>query len=317
VIDLSVIVASYNTRDLLCDCLSSIYDTTKTINFEIIVVDDCSRDGSPEMVRDAFPDVRLICNATNLRYAKTNNAGLRAARGRYGLLLNSDVLVQKGAFEALVEFMDAHPDAAAAGPKLINPDGSTQHCIRSFPRPIAMAFQSRILHRIWPNNPVTDSYYNTRFDYTRAQAVQSIGTTSFIIRRSTWEKYGMLDERLTLAFVDLAYCRALGQANQKIYFVPDAVVLHYSGQSINQNGQQEIKLLHRELRKFYDYYFALQHNPLSRMMIRGSIRLRERVKLVAYRLSSDKRVLSTPGVFAAPRRNDRTGGQPPLAPGSK
>jgi GT2 family glycosyltransferase len=305
VVDLSVIVASYDTKDLLHDCLRSIYDTTKEISFEVIVVDDCSTDGSAEMVSEAFPQARLIRNATNLRYAKTNNAGLKAARGRYGLLLNSDVVVRPGAFQALVEFMDEHPDAAAAGPKLINADGSVQHCIRSFPNPVAMAFQSLSLHKIWPNNPITDSYYNTRFDYSRAQTVQSIGTTSFIIRRSTWETYGMLDERLTLAFVDLAYCHALGQRKQSIYYVPDAVVLHYSGQSINQNGLREIRLLHQELRKFYDYYIAAQHNPLSRTLIRASIWLRERVKVLEYELSDDKRVLSTPGVSAATNRRNR------------
>ena len=304
-VDLSVIIASYNTKDLLRDCLRSIYDTTKEISFEVIVVDDCSTDGSAEMVCELFPEARVIRNATNLRYAKVNNAGLKAARGRYGLLLNSDVVVRPGAFETLVRFMDQHPDAAAAGPKLLNPDGSVQHCIRSFAKPVAMAFQSLSLHKIWPGNPITDVYYNTKFDYSRVQTVQSIGTTSFIIRRSTWETYGMLDERLTLAFVDLAYCHMLGQNKQNIYYVPDAVVLHYSGKSINKDGLREIRLMHRELRKFYDYYIASQHNPVSRVLIRAGIWLREKVKLLEYELSGDKRVFSTPGVSATKRSANR------------
>lgn len=297
-VDLSIVIASYNTKELLRACLKSIYDGTTGVSFEVIVVDDCSTDGSAEMVAELFPAARVIRNKTNLRYAKVNNTGLSAAVGRYGLLLNSDVVVQPGAFESLVEFMDQHPDAAAAGPKLINPDGSVQHCIRSFANPLSMVFQSLSLHKIWPNNPITDTYYNTRFDYTKAQTVQSIGTTSFIIRRSTWETYGMLDERLTLAFVDLAYCHMLGRNKQKIYYVPDAVVLHYSGQSINKDGMREIRLMHRELRKFYDYYIASQHNLLSRTVIRGGIWLRERVKLLEYRFTGDKRVFSTPGVSA-------------------
>lgn len=301
VVDLSVIVASYNTKDLLRDCLNSVYETTKGIEYEVIVVDDCSTDESPEMVEESFPQARLIRNKSNLRYSKTNNTGLRAAQGRYGLLLNSDVVVLPGAFATLVRFMDEHPDAAAAGPKLINPDGSIQHCIRSFPRLTPIIFQSLSLHRIWPNNPITNRYYNLDFDYTRAQTVPSIGTTSFIIRRSTWETFGMLDERLTLAFVDLAYCHALGQRNQKIYYVPDAVVVHYSGQSINQNGSREIRLLHKELRKFYDYYLASQHNVFGRTFIRGGIWLREKVKLLEYEYTGDKRVLSTPGVSARAR----------------
>jgi GT2 family glycosyltransferase len=165
-----------------------------------------------------------------------------------------------------------------------------------------MLFQSLSLHKIWPDNPITDAYYNTDFDYGRAQTVESIGTTSFIIRRSTWENYGMLDERLTLAFVDLAYCHALGQRQQKIYYVPDAVVLHYSGQSINQNGVREIRLLHRELRKFYDFYIAAQHSLPSRTLIRAGIWLREKFKVLEYELSDDKRVFTTPGVSAATSR---------------
>ena len=304
-VDLSIIIASYNTKDLLRECLKSIYDSTRDIRFEVIVVDDCSTDGSAEMVSEFFPEARLIRNTTNLRYAKVNNAGLRAALGRYGLLLNSDVVVRPGAFEALVRFMDDHPDAAAAGPKLLNPDGSVQHCIRSFPRLVPMAFQSLGLHKIWPGNPITEIYYNTRFDYGRAQTVQSIGTTSFIIRRSTWETYGTLDERLTLAFVDLAYCHMLGQNKQNIYYVPDAVVLHYSGQSINKDGLREIRLMHQELRKFYDYYIATEHNPLSRMLIHAGIWLREKIKLAEYELGGDKRVFSTPGVSATGNPRNR------------
>lgn len=298
-IDLSIIVASYNTKELLRKCLQSIYDNTREIAFEVIVVDDCSKDGSPEMVRECFPQATLICNPVNLRYAKTNNNGLKTAAGRYGLLLNSDVEVQPSAFDNLVNFMDAHPDAAAAGPKLINPDGSIQHCIRSFPGLMPMIFQSLNLHLLWPNNPITNKYYSTDFDYSKAQVVESIGTTSFIIRRSTWETYGMLDERFSLAFVDLAYCYMLKTHNQKIYYVPDAVVLHYGSQSINQNGIKEIRLLHEALRRFYDLYYAPEDNILKRTVIRAGIRVREMINLIEYRLSSNKRVLRSPTVSSA------------------
>jgi GT2 family glycosyltransferase len=301
-IDLSIVVASYNTKDLLSKCLLSIYDNTREINYEVIVVDDCSKDDSPQMVRECFPKAKLICNDVNLRYAKTNNIGLKAAAGRYGLLLNSDVEVQPSAFDNLVKFMDAHPDAAAAGPKLINPDGSIQHCIRSFPGLIPMIFQSLNLHLFWPNNPITNKYYNTDFDYSKAQVVDSIGTTSFIIRRSTWENYGMLDERFSLAFVDLAYCYMLKKQNQKIYYVPDAVVLHYGSQSINQSGIKEISLLHEALRRFYDLYYAPEDNILKRSLIRLGIKLREIINLMEYRISSNKRVWRSPNVSSASKR---------------
>ena len=295
VVDLSIIIASYNTKELLRGCLESIYVNTGEISYEIIVVDDCSTDGSPEMVRDLFPQARLICNPNNLRYVKTNNVGLLAAKGRYGLLLNSDVEVQSGAFDALVRFMDAHPDAAAAGTKLINPDGSVQHCIRAFVGPAAVFFQSINLHKIWPGNPLTRGYYNTDFDYSQVQAVPHIGTTSFIIRRSTWEKYGMLDEHFAQFLGDFAYCYMLGQYQQKIYYVPDAVVLHYGSQTINQAGLKQIRALHQALRVFYDLYYASEHNLWSRGLMRFGIWGRERIKIIEYMLSSDKRVIKGPG----------------------
>jgi hypothetical protein len=300
-LDLSIIVASYNTKDLLRGCLQSIYENTRGISYEITVVDDCSTDGSPNMVQEIFPQARLICNATNLRYVRANNAGLHAARGRYALLLNSDVNVQPGAFETLVHFMDMYPDAAAAGPKLINPDGSVQHCIRCFAGIFPMLLQAINLHKIWPDNPITNQYYNTDFDYNKVQTVEHVGTTSFIIRRSTWETYGMLDERFEQFMGDFAYCRMLGQHNQKIYYVPNAVVLHYGSQSINQSGLKQIRVLHKALRKFYDVYYAPQHNSMMRLLIYGGIWFRQRLKVAEYFLSHDKRVITGPGAPALSR----------------
>lgn len=301
-VDLSIIIASYNTQNLTRACLRSIYDNTHGITFEVIVMDDCSKDGSPEMVETEFPQVKLVRNPVNLRYAKTNNAGLRLAVGRYGLLLNSDTEVKADAFTMLVRFMDEHPDVAAAGSKLINPDGSVQHCIRSFPGLIPMIAQSINMHSWWPNNPWTDQYYNTQFDYEREQVVASIGTTAFIIRRRTWETYGMLDERFSWSMVDLVYCYMLGQHDQKIYYVPNAVVMHYGSSSINQSSLKEIYGTHAALRQFYDLYYAPNHALLTRTIMRAAIWAREKFKVLEYHLSSDKRVIKGPG---APQLNQK------------
>ncbi len=301
-VDLSIIIASYNTLGLLKSCIQSITETTSGIDYEVIVVDDCSTDGSPEMVQNQFPAVRLIINPENMRYAKTNNAGLKAACGRYSLLLNSDTVIQPGAFKTLVDFMDDHPEAAAAGPKLINPDGSVQHCIRSFPSVLPMVFQTLNLHKIWPGNPITEKYYNTKFEYDKPKTVQSLGTTSFIIRRDTLEKYGMLDERFTLAFVDLAYCHMLWRNKAPIYIVPDAVVMHYGSQSINQLGENEIIRGHKALREFYEICFASGHNKGTQFLIRRAITIRQLMKILEYRLSKDKRIITGPGAPSVSRK---------------
>lgn len=293
--DLSVIIASYNTKDLLRNCVNSIYESTRQISFEILVVDDRSSDGSCEMLEREFPMVRVFRNDENLRYAKTNNRGLRESVGRYGLLLNSDTEVQPGAFDILVKFMDEHPDAAGGGPKLINPDGSIQHCVRGFTGLLPMIFQTLNLQLIWPNNPFTRQYYNTHLTYETAMSVQSIGTTSFILRREVWETYGMLDERFPHWFVDLAFCHHLHELGLPIYIIPDAVVKHFGSQSINQHGFREIEKNHAALRLFYDHYVGKKHGPAKRAIVHGLIPLRKYMKMAEYSLSRDKRLLKGPG----------------------
>lgn len=289
-IDLSVIVANYNTRDLLEGCVESIYKATKKIKFEVIVVDDCSPDDSADMIRKKFPDVHLIVNGNNLRYSKTNNKGLDASVGRYALLLNSDVVVQDGAFDSLVQFMDETPEAAAAGPKLLNDDYTVQHCIRSFPGLFPMLLQTLNFHNLFPSNRFTDKYYNTKFDYEKAQVVDSIGTTAFIIRRSTWETYGKLDEKFPLHFVDLAYCYMLRENNQKVYYYPGAEILHYGSATINMSGKKEIGIQHKALRLFYDTYFSKKHSVITRSVVRVGIKFREALRGAMFKYSKNKAV---------------------------
>lgn len=295
-IDLSIIVASYGTADYLEKCLNSIYQHTQNINFEVIVVDDCSPDHSPQMVREKFPQTILIENEKNLRYTKTNNKGLDACSGRYALLLNSDVEVHEGAFQTLVEYMDANPDVAAAGPKLINPDGSIQHCIRSFPGLLVMVMQTLNFHKFFPGNKFTDKYYNTNFDYNLTQSVESVGTTAFIIRRRVWEEVGKLNPKFSHHFVDLAYCLMLKKNSEKIFYVHNAVVTHYGSITINMNGTKEVLRVHDALRLFYDEYYAENHSFIYNFIVRQGIKLRAILKLIEYKCSKNREVLGGVGI---------------------
>src|SRR5271165_6228902 len=215
-LDLTIIIPSYNTRDLLHDCIQSVYKHTTGITFEIICLDDNSPDRSADMVAECFPRVILVRNPVNLFYTKNNNLGMRMSRARYACLLNSDTKLIGNAFEALVRFMDAHPDAATCGPKLLNPDMSVQHCIRRFAGVSTFFLQALSWHRLFPNSRLMNRYYTTEFDYSEAQPVESIGTTAYVVRRSTWEQAGMLDERFRLALVDLAYNYILNRKGYKV-----------------------------------------------------------------------------------------------------
>jgi GT2 family glycosyltransferase len=198
-LDLTVIVPSYNTRRLLGDCISSIYEHTRGIAFEVICIDDNSGDGSADMVTEAFPDVILVRNQANQGYVRNTNLGMRMSRARYACHLNSDTLLIGNAFQTLVTYMDENPQVAACGPKLLNPDRSVQHCIRHFSGPATMVLQALNWHKLFPRSRLTDRYYATDFDYSKAQPVDSIGTTAYVVRRSTCDSRSCRSSILCMA----------------------------------------------------------------------------------------------------------------------
>jgi GT2 family glycosyltransferase len=294
-LDLTVIIPSYNTRQLLRDCISSIYEHTRSISFEVICIDDCSPDGSAAMVAENFPQVILVRNQANQFYVRNNNLGMRMSRARYACLLNSDTRLLGNAFAALVGYMDENPHVAACGPKLLNPDGSVQHCIRHFSGPATLALQALNWHKMFPRSRLLDGYYNTGFDYSKAQPVDSIGTTAYVIRRSTWENAGMLDERFRLFVSDLAYNYMLKQKGYAVHYTPCAEVIHCGSQSVNQKALSSLRELHQALITFNEAYDYFGKSRASKWIVRLAVRARDYFKRVEYRLSSDKRVITGPG----------------------
>ncbi len=294
-LDLTIIIPSYNTKELLRKCIKSIYTHTSGISYEIICVDDNSPDCSAEMVSTEFPDVILVRNRIGQKYAKNNNLGMRMSRARYACLLNSDTLLKDNAFKLMIHFMDTHTDAAACGPRLLNPDMTVQSCIRKFPGLFTMLLQGVNWHKVFPNGSVAKKYYASDFDYSRETAVESIGTTAFVIRRETWETAGMLDERFPHYQVDIAYNLMLKRKKYKVFYTPAAEIIHYGSQSMNQMPRQNIIELHRALEDFSDYYDYFGSSPIVKWLVRWLLRIRCRIKLIEYRLSRDKRVIKGPG----------------------
>jgi GT2 family glycosyltransferase len=298
-LDLTIIIPSYNTRDLLRNCLKSIYQHSRGITFEVICIDDASTDGSADMVSSNFPEVVLVRNTVVHSYARNNNTGMGMSRARYACLLNSDTQLISNAFEALVRFMDECPEAATCGPKLLNPDMSVQHCIRRFAGPNTFFLQTLNWHKLFPRSRWMDRYYATDFDYSQPQQVESIGTTAYMIRRSTWEQAGMLDERFRVALADLAYNYMLKQKGYKVFYTPCAEVIHYGGQSINQVALSAFREQCESFIKFNDCYDYFGKSRLTKAIVRFGIRVRYCSKVLGYYLSSDKRVIKGPG---APRK---------------
>jgi hypothetical protein len=293
-LDLTIIIANYNTRDLLQSCLESVYRYTEGISFEVICIDDASPDGSAEMVAEQFPHVILIRNSERHLYARNHNAGMRIALGRYACHLDSDTFLRSNAMAAMVRFMDEHPGVAACGPKLLNADGSVQHCIRGFAGAGIFILQALNWHKLFPRSRVMNQYYNADFDYSRPSRVQSIGTSAYMLRRETWENTGMFDERFGQFMVDLAYNFTLNQRGYAVWYTPCAEIVHYGSQSIGQNPVAALRDETEAFVLFNESYSYFRQNWLFKKLVRFALRARLYLRLMEHHIRADKMVVKGP-----------------------
>ena len=247
------------------------------------------------MIKKDFPDVILIESKANLGYARANNLGIGRSIGQYVVLLNSDTVVKPGSLEKTIDFMRRHRDAGAASPKLLNPDGSIQYCIRTLPDIKTAFFQSIGWHKLFPGNKITDRYYKTDLDYDKILSVDSIGTTCYVISRQVLQKVGVLDENFFLYNADLDYNKRIKDAGYNIYYLPQPQIIHYGGVSINQNSFRGLIEQHQGMWLMYKKHYAAQRNKLVNCLIFSAIFLRLQVKIFLTFLSKDKRVIKGPG----------------------
>ncbi len=256
--ELSIIIVSYNTRDLLRDCLRSVLSSRGITDYEVIVVDNCSPDGSAEMVRHEFPQVRLIASAINGGYAYANNLGLREARGRHLLLLNPDTVLPPAALRDMRAFMEEHPDAGVAGPKLVLADGRLDlACRRSFPS-LDVAFYRLVgLSRRFPHSPRYNRYNLGYLDPDQVAEIDSVVGAFMWIRGEALQQAGLLDERFFAYGEDLDLCyRIKVQHGWKVYYNPAVVVTHYKGQSMRQRSMAMTIHFYRAMWLFHAKHYA-------------------------------------------------------------
>ncbi|MEA3492901.1 MAG: glycosyltransferase family 2 protein [Candidatus Margulisiibacteriota bacterium] len=201
--DLSIIIVNLNNKKILDECLASIYKNTKKINFETIVSDNGSSDGTQEMVKTRYPQVKLIKNGENLGFVKGNNIGLKQAEARYSILLNNDTMVKESALDKMVEFMDANPAVGACGPKLLNIDGTVQRQGGVFGK------------KFWKSQ--------------KALAVDFVIGAALLVRKEVIDRVGMMDENLFFYNEDLDWCMTIRKAGYKVCYLPQAEIIHYGG----------------------------------------------------------------------------------------
>lgn len=249
---LSIIIVNWNTRELLADCLRSVYATLEGLSGEVFVVDNASSDGSATMVRERFPQACLVQNGRNLGYARANNQALDRCRGRYALLLNSDTLVEPGAFQALVAFMDANEHAGACGPRLLNHDGTLQPSCHPLLTTSREFWRLVLLDRVWP----LASYRMARWPVDEPREVEVIKGACLLLRRSALAAVGLLDERYFIYTEEMDLCYRLAQAGWSLWWVPQSRVVHYGASSTSQLADEMYLQLYRSKGQFQEKFWG-------------------------------------------------------------
>lgn len=262
ILDLSIIIVSFNTKGLTRRCLEKISHIENEINYEVIVVDNGSNDGSADMISLEFPWVKLIRLEKNRGFAGGNVPGMRRAKGRYILLLNSDAFISKGILKRTVSYMDQHPRIGILGCKLVNEDGSLQPSARMLPSPF-----NKVLHI----TGLAARFHESRFfgrldfswwDHSEPRSVGWVVGAYFLIRRETMKEIGPLDDRYFLYFEEIDYCLSARRAGWDVVFYPYAEVIHLGGQSAIKNHDERITPVGKQILKIkfsseYKYYRKL------------------------------------------------------------
>jgi N-acetylglucosaminyl-diphospho-decaprenol L-rhamnosyltransferase len=225
---LSVLITSWNARDVLLPCLHTLFADPVPFDMEIVVVDNGSTDGTSTAVQRAYPTVKLLRIEHNRGYSAGANVGLRACTGRYVLLLNSDTLVPTLAVSNLVAFMDAHPDAGACGPRLVLPQGMVQEF--AFGGDPTLSY---LLRRGFARVVLKRALHD--WSTTAIQKVDWVSGTALMVRQTVVQDVGGLDEEIYAYFEDVDWCMRIRAAGYVIYFVPHIAVTHIGGQSLRKD----------------------------------------------------------------------------------
>ncbi|MFA6428033.1 MAG: glycosyltransferase family 2 protein [Candidatus Buchananbacteria bacterium] len=259
--DLSIIIVSWQVKDILRQCLKSIYDQTKNISFEVIVVDNNSSDGSPAMIKQEFPSVKLIANSDNRGFARANNQGGNIANGDFLIFLNPDTEILDNALGRMVDYLKNNPAVGILGPQLLNTDHTLQPSIRRFPR---LRDQLLILSKL-PNffPSLIAGYTAQAFNYKVTQPVEQVMGAALMFRREVKERIGLMDEYFWQYFDEIDFCKLSQEAGWQNWYLAEAKILHHKGTAFSQQ---------RAVFKQYHWnrsliYYAGKHWPAWQVLV--------------------------------------------------
>lgn len=293
--DLSITICSWNTVDDLRACLGSLENIRDEANFEVIVIDNNSEDGSPTMVGNEHPWVRLEAMSKNLGFVGGQNHAASIRKGRHVLPLNSDTVVHPGAIKGLVEYLESHPEAGVVAPMLLNPDGSLQFSCRRFPNPLAALFRNTLLGRLFPNNRFTKDYLMQDWDHDGPREVDWVSGAAFLARDTLVEEIGLFDPNFVMFCEDVDFCFQTWRLGKKVIYLPDYQITHAIGRSTDKAPNRMIGRFHRSMFLFYQKNIVPTMNPLARpfalAMAASALTLRASLFIVRNKIDILKRKL--------------------------
>lgn len=278
-LDLALVILNWNTRDLLRDCLRSVYASQGDVKFQVCVVDNASADGSADMVRAEFPQTQVIANATNLGYPAGNNVGLRAfgfgasstaTLPRFALLLNPDTVLPPTALAEMLAYMERQARCGAAGPKLILPDGQLDlACRRSFPTPEISFYRMVGLSRLFPYHPRFGRYNLTYLHPDVETEVDSVVGAFMLVRGEAIAQAGLMDETFWMYGEDLDWAFAIKQAGWQVRYNPAVTVLHVKRAASRMSSRAQIAFYESMLLFYHKHYAAHTPLPLGWAIVTG------------------------------------------------
>jgi hypothetical protein len=250
--ELSVCIVTFQARQLLADCLRSLFENTRC-SLEVIIVDNGSTDGTQDFLAREYPHLQFIQNARNEGYTRPMNQALRPARGRWLVQLNPDTLVHPAALDTLIAYMEANPTVGISGPKVLNRDGTLQApCRRGDPRPWAVLSYFLGLSRLFPKSRFFGEYLLNYLDEDQPHPAAGVSGSCMLIRRAVVEQIGYLDELFFAYQEDADYCARARQAGWQVHYVPQARITHYGGQGGSR--VQPYRAIIEWHRSYYNYY---------------------------------------------------------------
>lgn len=277
---LSIVIVNYNVKYFLEQCLRSVYKALPQVEAEIWVVDNNSSDDSVGLVREKFPEVKLIANKHNPGFARANNQAIRQAQGEYILLLNPDTVVQENTFEASLDFMDRHPGAGGLGIKMLDGRGKyLPESKRGLPTPWVAFCKMTGLTRLFPHSERYARYYLGHLSPEQNQKVEILAGAYMLLRREALDHTGLLDEDYFMYGEDIDLSYRLLQAGYQNYYLAESSIIHYKGESTRKGSLNYVKIFYRAMVIFAQKHFSKRYAHFFGLFIELAIYLRASLSL--------------------------------------